>query len=301
MATATQKHRSSLNLTKYDANHDYVTHFNSTHNKSVPWFVEDPMVPWPARNLLEKYSRIPPEDVEKVVLDFRNRAWEDFPYPCIGSFEFLEFELSTRRIYHRLLTRLISEDTTFLDIGCCLGHDIRKLIFDGVSPENIAGVELRKGYINLGFDLFRDRDTPAGKIFHQGDVLDPATCKPWCSLLGRFDIVNLGLIVHVFNWEEQITLFEKAIDCLENGKLGTMIIGCMAGTVDGTVENWMGKKVPAHNVDSFKELIQVVEGKTGTRWRVEAEQDSHMSHFEAKYRWVGPKVRRLVWEMTRIG
>ena len=53
----------------------------------------------------------------------------------------------------------------FLDVGCCLGTDMRKLVFDGVPAQNLVGIELRQQYIDLGFDLFRDRNRLGAKIF----------------------------------------------------------------------------------------------------------------------------------------
>jgi len=38
------------------------------HSTDVPWFAEKPTLWWPARQLLEKYSGIPPEDVEREVI-----------------------------------------------------------------------------------------------------------------------------------------------------------------------------------------------------------------------------------------
>ena len=62
----------------------------------------------------------------------RNRAWDIHPYPCLGQFRFLELNLSKRvDVYPRLLS-MIKKGGNFMDIGCCLGQDLRKLIFDAV-------------------------------------------------------------------------------------------------------------------------------------------------------------------------
>ena len=141
--------------------------------RDAPWFKDRPVMPWPARKLLEKYSGYAPSEVEKeesLPLQIhlsspplyhkptpspplshpwltipphiqRNNARETFPFPCIGTFEFLELTLSNRkRLYHCLLSLLHSGES-FLDISCCLGQDIRKLIFDGAPAQNLVGAE----------------------------------------------------------------------------------------------------------------------------------------------------------------
>lgn len=229
----------------------------------------------------------------------RDRAWDTFPFPCLGTFEFLDLVLSTRnRLYPRLLLRLQGGDT-FLDVGCCLGQDIRKLVLDGVPASNVAGAELREGYIRLGYELFRDRDTLTSEI-HVADVLAGAAAAPWPRLEGRFDVVNFSFVLHCFSREEQVGVFARGIQVLKEGKLGTTILGMASGAHKSFVSLWHGKGVLLHNPESFRGLVQEVEEKTGTKWLVEVELDNYIHVSEPKYRWIGPKMRRLVWEMTRI-
>jgi SAM-dependent methyltransferase len=46
----------------------------------------------------------------------------------------------------------------FLDYGCGTGDNIRQLLRDGFSREQITGFDLTWESLNLGFDLYRDRD-----------------------------------------------------------------------------------------------------------------------------------------------
>jgi len=225
-----------------------------------------------------------------------------FPYPCISQFQFLDFSLSQlHRLYPRLLWRL-QAGARFLDIGCCLGHDIRKLIFDGVPAAQLKGVELQQGFIDLGFELFRDKDRLPPDTFLQGDILEDGA--PWTELAGTgtggFDVVQLANLLHLLAYEEQITAFKRAIQCLKPG-LGTTIFGIAAGTVGGTVEDWAGKKVPAHNVDSFKKLVADLEKRTETKWTVEVSLDFAMYKYGNRRPWGSELVRRVVFELTRVG
>ncbi|KAK0624014.1 methyltransferase domain-containing protein [Immersiella caudata] len=263
----------------------------------APWFHPKPNLPWPARQLLEEYSGIHPQNIHDQVLNIRNRAWDAFPFPCIGSFEFLDFQLSQRNLlYPRLLQRL-QAGGKFLDIGCCLGHDIRKLVFDGVPGENLTGVELRKEFIELGYELFRDRDRLEAKMY-QGDVQLGNSEQPWKELGGQFDVVNLGMILHSFAREGQIVCIEKAIGSLKN-QVGTSIIGTACGAAEGEECFWHGN-IPSHNTETFRALVKDLEERTGTKWEVDAKVDSSISLWNPKHTWLDPRVRGLAFEMTRL-
>ncbi|KAK0724546.1 hypothetical protein B0H67DRAFT_550288 [Lasiosphaeris hirsuta] len=272
-------------------------------SRDLPWCMrKDANIPWPARRLLEKYSHIPSEDVEKTVFgpgaSQRGRAWEVYPYPCIGHWDFLDFQLAARNdLYHNLLSR-IKGGAKHLDIGCCLGHDIRKLIFDGAPSENLVGVEISQGYTDLGFDLFRDKETTKTRFF-QGDVLESAGL--WPQLEGKFDVVNIGMFLHLFTWEENIKVFERALKSLKTGELGTTIIGNAVGNInDGVMVHYNNEAIPTHNVESFQRLISQFEERTGTKWEVSAELDTGLGIYDGKRPYVDPKIRRLIFQITWI-
>jgi len=243
----------------------------------------------------------------------RNRAWATFPYPCVGQFDFLDFPLSTRRMLYPRLLSLLKAGGTLVDVGCCLGHDIRKLVFDGVPGGNLVGVELHQGFIDLGFELFRDREGGDGEgygdgkggqrgkgglRFYQGDLL--ADGGVWDLLDGGFDVVNLGMLLHCFTWEEQVRVLERCVGLLKTGK-GVSIVGITCGTVDGRVEELAGKKVPAHNEETFGRLVKEVAEKTKTEWEVDVECDYGVSVWDGKHTWVGTRMRRVVFELKRLG
>lgn len=139
-------------------------------DKSVGWYDKDfPGVKPDARTLLETYAHIAPDKVDEYVLemvrlppapfasislsllplqtqrlilrDQRDKAWEVFPYPCIGQFRFLNLSLCQQPSYSSVLERL-KGGAKYVDIGCCLGQDIRRLVADGAPAENLYGAEL---------------------------------------------------------------------------------------------------------------------------------------------------------------
>ena len=55
-------------------------------------------------------------------------------------------------------------DDKFLDVGCCFGQDIRKLLVDGSSAGHIYGLGKERGPVDLWYYLFRNRNIPSSTI-----------------------------------------------------------------------------------------------------------------------------------------
>lgn len=98
----------------------------------------------------------------------RDKAWRKYKYPCIGLYTFLEFGISTLPQYEQVLSRT-KQGEKLLDLGCCMGQDIRKLVFDGAPAENVSATELEPEFIDLGFELFRDKERLERTTFTTGD------------------------------------------------------------------------------------------------------------------------------------
>ena len=95
----------------------------------------------------------------------RDKAWEIHPRPYIGQLRFLDLTLSESPSYPDILARLKNDpEAKFLDLGCCFGQDIRKLVYDGAPAPSLYGAELRREFVELGFDCFRDRDKIAATV-----------------------------------------------------------------------------------------------------------------------------------------
>lgn len=266
-----------------------------TKDKSVPWYIERPNeqnLSLAARELLIKYSKIPAEEVEDHVLKIREAAWEIFPYPCIGRFRFLDLGFTKSAEYPEVLKRL-QEGERFLDIGCCFGQAIRQLVLDGAPSENMYGSDLRGEYMELGYDLFGDRDT-LKSTFITADILDATS--PLAELKGTFDIIFAGSFFHLWGYEDQTKVSKLVVELLRPRK-GSMIVGRQVGTVHGfqpghapnTIEGlkeiWKsaeGKSQPGsaqsskgqmfqHNVESFKEMWKGIGEDIGVTFAVDAQ------------------------------
>ncbi|EOD48918.1 hypothetical protein UCRNP2_4326 [Neofusicoccum parvum UCRNP2] len=140
------------------------------------------------------------KEVIQHIKAVRQKAWEIVPYPCIGLFAFLDFIIQLSPIYPSVVSR-VRAGQTLLDLGCCFGQNIRKLAFDAGLPcsKNLMGVDIDVRFIDLGYDLFRDRDR-LGAEFCFGDILDEAFLA---EKREEIDMIYLGNFLHLFGVEQQ--------------------------------------------------------------------------------------------------
>jgi SAM-dependent methyltransferase len=208
----------------------------------------------------------------------------------------LELNLAARGDLYQVLLARLKAGGRFLDVGCCLGQDIRKLAFDGAPGEHLVGAELSEGFIELGYELFRDREK-LGATLLAANILDEE--GPLQELKHTFDVVQLGMILHLFSWDEQVVVFKHAIGLLKDAK-GSLIIGQATGHLDGALTpGWRGNTFK-HNVETFKKLIDQISLETGTRWEAQAELDTGLSIFDGKRTWDSPQTRRLVFKVEKL-
>ena len=153
----------------------------------------------------------------------RDRAWRIFHHPCIGRFHFLELSISLSPLYPTILKRMIESKHPLLDMGCCFAQDVRKLVSDGAPSGNIYGAELRQEFIDLGYDLFRDRDTLKSK-FLIGDVFDDSDESEFKQIDGGIDIIYAASIFHLFNWDDQVRVAEQVVGLLRPVE-GSIVFG----------------------------------------------------------------------------
>ncbi|KAF2092808.1 hypothetical protein NA57DRAFT_49545 [Rhizodiscina lignyota] len=261
---------------------------------SVPWYnPELTSIPGNAREILEKYSKIPPEQVGDHVKALREKAWQVYPYPCIGQFRFLDMSIEEMDSYPEMLKRLKSGDK-LLDLGCCFGQEIRKLVFDGVLSENLFGADLHQDFFQLGYDLFCDRDTLKAR-FIQADIFDKDNALQ--DLRGSLDIVYTGSFFHVFGYEGQLKAGREVAKLLK-GK-GSMVVGRQIGSVNpGEREHRTNPdgKMMRHNLESWRQLWERIGEELGIKFSVTGKIlpiDEEFKHFHK------PDTRRLWFEVKR--
>ncbi|KAI5201649.1 hypothetical protein E4T39_05161 [Aureobasidium subglaciale] len=241
-----------------------------TRDRSVDWFqaeLED--VNPQARSVLETYCKIPSDEVVSHVLNIRDKAWEVFPYPCIGQFRFLDMPLGGFHAYPEIVRRLKSGSERYLDLGCCFGQDIRRLVTDGVPDEALIGSDLHQGFLDLGYSLFKDEgrlksEFIAADVFESESALTP--------LEGKIDIIHASSFFHLFGYEGQKKIARRVVQLLKPQK-DSLLVGRQVGNINAHEEESSASgsgNMFLQNVDSWKQMWSEIGEETGTKWEVEA-------------------------------
>ncbi|KAH8693009.1 hypothetical protein BGW36DRAFT_399749 [Talaromyces proteolyticus] len=239
--------------------------------------------------LLHEYANIELEDMEHHVKIIARKGWDILRYPCFQKFLFLHLDLSRSPVYNRILKE-IQAGNLFLDLGCGLGQDIRRLVQDGAPAEHLIGLDLERDYINLGFELFNDQQKLRSVFLAQ----DFAEDTPEISRLAkRIKIINSGYFMHLWNWEKQLNAAKRMIQLVLPGS-GSIICGVHFGSQSAG----MWKNVPPgfeemflHNRESLSKLWNQAEKETKTSWKFECveEDDEYCRDLDpegCRLRWI---------------
>ncbi|KAF7888821.1 hypothetical protein EAF00_009121 [Botryotinia globosa] len=241
---------------------------------NLPWYqvtIPSTKLDGAIRELLEDYAGIPPSEVEPHVQNIRNRAWSIFPYPCIGDFQFLDIVITSFPYYPKLLSRLASPGTKFLDLGCCFGQIIRRLVYDGALPENLYGCDLRTEFFELGYDLFKDEANLKSTLF-KADIFDEDNVD-MKRLEGDIDVIYAGSFLHMYGWGDQVKICKILARAMK--KEGSVLMGRQGGgkvAKEVTFPLHEENKMFIHNAESFRKMWDEATETTGTRWKVECEE-----------------------------
>ncbi|PTB66649.1 hypothetical protein BBK36DRAFT_1117593 [Trichoderma citrinoviride] len=228
----------------------------------------------PFRKLLEDYSKVPPNKVDEHLLNARDKLWEVAMYPCIGRWGFLNLRNMHDHHFLTAFERLKSSagsspasgsSDALLDIGCCVGQILRKLVQDGIEPTRLFGTDLHPEFITIGTELFNDAGS--GLTFVAGDMLNPDD-KALQQLDGKITLVHAANFFHLFTWEEQVKAGTRITRFLQPGTVDAMVFGRQIGThkprqMEGRMNFFL------HNQESLQKLWDEIGTKTGTRWRVD--------------------------------
>jgi len=178
--------------------------------------------------------------------------------------------ISLSPVYPTVLQRLKSNNEKFLDLGCCFGQELRKVAADGAPSENLYGFDLRPEFFELGYRLFRDKDTLKSE-FISADIFD--TSSPLSTLDGKIDIIYAGSFLHLFGYTDQLTICKRIVKLL-NDKKGSLLLGRQVGNVESgehVHRTNQSERMFRHNSESFKKMWDEVGEVTGTKWRVETQ------------------------------
>lgn len=237
----------------------------------------------------------------------------------MGSYLFAELALCKLPAYPAILDRLKSEPSSvYLEVGCGLAQDVRKLIADGAPPAQLRGTDLQAGLMACGHDLFRDADKlplgdgsdAQGNTFVAADFLDDSDASPLKGWEGGADVIHASMFLHCFELPTQVRAC-KRIAALLRSRPGSLLVGRSGGVslaaggpreeeARGPVGRIGGVRRMnyLHDVESFRNMWEQVERETGTRWEaqvVEEEIDDAGGRYFAgdEHRWLRFEVVRL--------
>lgn len=265
----------------------------SPQSTNVAWFDAQPsadQIPPATRRLLETYSGIPPPEITNHVISVRNQAWQICPYPCIGQFRFLEAGLDQCDEYDEVLAR-VSRGQKVLDMACCFGQTIRQLVVDGAPAKNVLGCDLEAEFIDLGYELFKDR----GKLnarFLTADIFDSHSVL--MEIKGQVDIIYAGSFFHLWGLEKQKEACKKVVSLLRP-QPGSMIVGRQIGAVEAAEQASATGTMYKHNAGSFKKMWKDIGAELGVQFAVQAQLKSLNEH----HNWETQGTKRLWFSVRR--
>ncbi|KAI5459043.1 hypothetical protein BGZ63DRAFT_361579 [Mariannaea sp. PMI_226] len=225
----------------------------------------------PFRQLLEGYGNVAPSEVDAHLHSIRDKAWAAARFPCVGRWSFTNLRFIEGPTFEAVIARLKKPESSdiLLDVACGLGQVIRKLITEGVDPTKLYGTDLLSEYLDLGFELFRDRDR-LHENFIAADLLQSETGLS--VLHEKVTMIHAANFFHLFDWEKQVQISSNIVKLLRPEAEDAMIFGRQIGRLDaGESKSWRSGHVTyLHNLDSLQLLWDEIGEKTGTKWRVDA-------------------------------
>ena len=137
------------------------------------------------------------------------------------------------------------------------------------------GFDYKPEYIELGFDLFRDKQTFQGCMVG-GDMLAPLVSPQNAdlkalSIEGAVDVINVVQVLHSWDYDDQLKAAVNLV-AFSRPKPGSLIAGDQMGSVKAGSYPMPseGGSHYRHNVESFQAFWKEVGERTKTRWDVEA-------------------------------
>lgn len=222
-----------------------------------------------------------------------------FKYPCIGQFRFLELSIGNHPLYQEISKRMNSGSQRYLDLGCCFAQDLRRLVFDGAPSENCYGSDLELEFMEIGYDLFRDRDTLKSKLI-SCDVFAPN--KKLDALEGKIDIIHAASFFHLFTWDEQVTIGHLVVKLLKQQK-NSLIVGRHVGYVKGRVlpsTSRPNKAIFRHDNDTWKKLWKQIGDETGTEWEADSSLEDWRLRFGKDQTYREDGAMRMIFSVRRL-
>jgi hypothetical protein len=227
------------------------------------WYVDEPPINTSTETFFANYASIPASALRQHLITTRERAWNKFNYPCLGRWGFLDFSIQQSPIYKEIIEKCKNESATVIDFGCCLGQDVRQLVYDGVPIDQIRGYELDPFFIEQGYELFRDGDLmKEKKIFRSGDIFD----DQFLETVEPADYLYAGSFIHLFDAETQKDVCRRLSRLCKRAIAGRQVGASIPMERPRSVDP-ADSKMMCHSPESFARMWDEV---TDGQWQVES-------------------------------
>ncbi|KAK7926773.1 hypothetical protein PG985_003771 [Apiospora marii] len=200
----------------------------------------------------------------------------------------------------------------YLDIGCCFGQDLRRLVLDGVPSEHLVGLDNAGPLMELGKDLFLDGATLRSRFVVADVFRGPGQGTAWTRLLSDpparaaaggggggsgFDVVHCSAFFHLFPLPDQIAAAKQIAPLVKQGGLlvGRQIGSVRPGDVPAIDEGSVSFR---HDVESLAAMWDEVGAATGTGWEVTGDMDMVGVNPDSPVE--NADSRRLLFTITRV-
>ena len=200
----------------------------------------------------------------------------------MGEFWFITLGLALHPSYDTILARMRSATPApkFLDLGTCLGQDLRKLYADGAPKESLFGADLFEEYEAVGHQLFRDSDRFQNRYI-TADLFDDSSDGLLTRTGGTWDYVNIVMFLHIWDRETQLAASKRILKLLCS-KPGSMIVGIQTGSTQPGelvlkppyVVEGEERSIYRHSLDTFVAMWREVESDAGRSLDVKVTYDS---------------------------
>ncbi|KAI0789004.1 hypothetical protein BC629DRAFT_1677636 [Irpex lacteus] len=209
-------------------------------------------------------------ELKKRILEVQKEAYAEHPYPCIRGFHFVNLMMAANPIYPEVLEAGKSGNTVLIDVGCCLGSDVRKLVSDGYPARNVVGVDLRQQFLDLGHRLYGsswDINFFTSDIFEvpypfpediSPDDTPISDVKHVTQLRGRITHFYTGALFHLFDESTQYALALRVAELLKR-EPGAIVFGRHQGLSEaGYINDHLGRTRYGHSETSWPSLWKKV-------------------------------------------
>ncbi|KAF8121603.1 hypothetical protein EV363DRAFT_1184899 [Boletus edulis] len=270
--------------------------------------------------LLDAIQDVNPEaidakaEIRKRVLEVQDN--QIYPYPCIHAFNYISLSMAEHNAFPCVLKTNQSSGQAnaplVLDIGCCMGTDLRHLVQSGYLATSVIGCDVRRGFIDLGYELYGDHDSCQISFF-VGDVFD-ITLLPFPQvaddahpslkdvrslneLRGHVKYVYAGSLFHLFDEGTQEAIARRLatlLDASEGSGPAVLFGKHVAQEEEGVIDDTMGRTRYAHSPASWKELWERVLGD-----KIRVHVDAHFR--ETPNMWNPGRGTELMWWSVWVG